>query len=367
MRRQIDLRATVLAPAGHLAGLRCGRIAGVVINDWWSGDPAERFWMETTKRADLGVDLNAPRLNGAGKAQWDYTLVSETRPGDVVFHWHTALVGRPALVGWSIVTGPLSVDPDYSWMPQGTRGRARGVPTVGQGWRMPCGGFNHLDHPIDGRTLAEREGRLRAVQDELKAKTRGALYFPFSFYRPGEIRAFQSYLTKFPVALLDVLPELAEALPAADQSKHAEPPRRTHQHPARTARQNDVRLRQAVEQHAVRLARDHYLELGAIDVVELGKPYDLIVHGLGPVRHVEVKGSTMVLSAVELTVNEVAHASNHQPTDLFVVDRIEAVEQADGTYVTSGGLSRIWRDWAPAEMHLSPTRYAYALPSTTAK
>jgi len=335
----------------------------VVINDWWSGDPAERFWMETTKRTDLGVDLNAPRLNGAGKAQWDYTLVSETRPGDVVLHWHTALVGRPALVGWSIITGPLSVDPDYSWMPQGTRGRARGVPTVGQGWRMPCGGFNHLDHPIDGRKLAEREARLRAVQEILKARIRGALYFPFTFYRPGEIRAFQSYLTKFPAALLDVLPELTEALPADDPMAPAELPRRSLQKPRGAGRPNDVRLRLAVERHAVRLAREHYVQLGATDVVELGKPYDLIVHGLGPVRHVEVKGSTMVLGAVELTVNEVAHASNHQPTDLFVVDQIETVEQADGTYRTSGGRPRVWRDWVPAEVYLSPTRYAYALPT----
>lgn len=335
----------------------------MAINDWWSGDPAERFWMETTKRTDLGVDLNAPRLNGAGKAQWDYTLVSETQPGDVVFHWHTSLVGRPALVGWSIITGPLAVDPDYSWMPQGTRGRARGVPTVGQGWRMPCGGFHRLDHPIDGQILAAREAPLRTVQAALKARTNGAVYFPFSFYRPGEIRAFQSYLTKFPATLLDVLPELADALPPDDVAVPAKQPRRPRQQPGRAGRPNDVRLRLAVEQHAVRLAREHYLRLDAAEVVEVGKPFDLIVHGLGPVRHVEVKGSTTVLGAVELTVNEVAHASNHQPTDLFVVDQVEIVEQADGTYTTSGGRPRIWQDWMPAQMDLSPTRYAYALPT----
>ena len=62
--------------------------------------------------------------------------------------------GRPALVGWSVIAGPLSVAQDYTWMPQGTRGRARGVPTVGLGWRMPCTGYTALDQPIDGRALA---------------------------------------------------------------------------------------------------------------------------------------------------------------------------------------------------------------------
>ena len=103
--------------AGH-----CGMITGMAINDWWSGEVSERFWMETTGRDDLGVDLHAPQLNGAGRPEWGYALVAETQPGDVVLHWHKSLIGRPAMVGWSVVTGPLSVDEDYSWMPLGSRG-----------------------------------------------------------------------------------------------------------------------------------------------------------------------------------------------------------------------------------------------------
>jgi len=87
------------APAPRGAERRCGRIGVVAINDWWSADPAERFWMETTGRNDLGAELHAPQLNGAGRREWGYALVAETRPGDVVFHWHKSLAGRPALVG----------------------------------------------------------------------------------------------------------------------------------------------------------------------------------------------------------------------------------------------------------------------------
>ena len=107
--------------------------------------------------------------------------------------------GRPALVGWSVITGPLSVAQNYTWMPQGTRGRARGVPTVGLGWRMPCTGYTALDSAHRRRGAGRRvNDQFKAVAEELKARVRGATYFPFTFYRPGEIRSSQSYLTKFP-------------------------------------------------------------------------------------------------------------------------------------------------------------------------
>jgi hypothetical protein len=54
-----------------------------------------------------------------------------------------------------------------------------------------------------------------------------------------------------------------------------------------------------------------YTDLGATRVGRAGRAFGLIVHGLRPTRHVEVKGSTVLpLAAAELTVNEVAHAAN---------------------------------------------------------
>src|SRR5690242_6268596 len=110
------------------------------LNLWWSDRPNERFWMEITDREDVGVDLLAPQYDGVGREQWSYTLVTETRPGDVVLHWHKTKLGQPALVGWSEVTGPLSVR-SMTWQARGTRGRARGVPTTGPSWTMQCGGL----------------------------------------------------------------------------------------------------------------------------------------------------------------------------------------------------------------------------------
>lgn len=208
-------------------------------------------------------------------------------------------------------------------MAHGTFGRARGVPTKGQGWRMPCG-LHRLSQPVTRRRLIESEPRLRETCDALARRVRGSLYFPFQFSKSRPPRAAQAYLTKMPVAVLAALPELSV-------------PERTER-PARAGRMGDSELRSMIEQYAVDRARWYCETRGATEVIALGKPYDLLVKGLGPDRHVEVKGSSRLRQSVELTVNEVWHAHNHEPTDLVVVDHIDVV-----------------RD-------LSPARYLYDLP-----
>lgn len=114
----------------------------------------------------------------------------------------------------------------------------------------------------------------------------------------------------------------------------------------------------------MQLERQHYLGLSAAEVKELGKPYDLCIIGLGAERHVEVKGSTTRTPVVELTVNEVMHANNHHPTDLFVVDEIAVDRLSDGRYEGRGGTIRKWPDWKPDARALAPTRYCNSLPES---
>lgn len=37
---------------------------------WWHSVTGEIYWLETTDRGDLGVDLNAPQLNENGRPYW---------------------------------------------------------------------------------------------------------------------------------------------------------------------------------------------------------------------------------------------------------------------------------------------------------
>lgn len=106
----------------------------------------------------------------------------------------------------------------------------------------------------------------------------------------------------------------------------------------------------------------YYRSLGAVDIEELGKPYDLKCTLDGRERHIEVKGRSMLISTVELTVNEVTHATNFQPTDLVVVQGIRWERDSHGSVSASGGALSRRADWVPTAEDLSAHKYAYLLP-----
>ncbi|MEV4518109.1 DUF3883 domain-containing protein [Dactylosporangium sp. NPDC049525] len=226
---------------------------------------------------------------------------------------------------------------------------------------MACGGFNEFKRPITLDDLNRQISTVTKVYEDLTKRVPGSLYFPFIFYREAELRAQQGYLAKFPAALVAAIPELQGAVPASADVKGtvtASKVRRAVGMP----RTKDPEQARAVERWAVERAKQHYHSAGATKIIELGKPYDLVVHGLGPERHVEVKGSSVQVSAVELTVNEVAHARNFSPTDLIVVDQIECRRKPGGGYATSGGVMRVYASWSPADEDLSTTKFRYDLP-----
>ena len=74
----------------------------MAINRWWDADAFEIYWLETTERDDIGVDLHAPQLNDQGAEHHRYSQINEIRPGDVVLHYHK---GSSAIIGWSRVRG----------------------------------------------------------------------------------------------------------------------------------------------------------------------------------------------------------------------------------------------------------------------
>ena len=72
----------------------------MAINRWWDADAFEIYWLETTERDDIGVDVHAPQLNDQGAEHHGYSQINEIRPGDVVLHYHK---GSSAIIGWSRV------------------------------------------------------------------------------------------------------------------------------------------------------------------------------------------------------------------------------------------------------------------------
>jgi len=330
----------------------------MAINNWWDGDPAEHYWMEITGRPDLGSDLKAPKSDPSGRANWSYSLLTYVQPGDRVFHWHTSLLGEPAIVGWSEAAGPLNTI-SMSWQARGTRGRARGVPTTGPAWHLALQNFTRLDRPITRSVVNGQRLKILEIQHELAALVGKPVYGPFQDYGHRELRANQAYLVKFPAALVDLL-----FVPPANPARTTSPSERS-----KTARIGhtqgflaDAAVRTALELHAVRLANDHYSSAGAAEIEVLGKPFDLRVVLNGEERHVEVKASMGVdIEAVQVTQGEVDHARKWQPTDLFVVDGVRVTKAGNGEIVTSGGRIRLWSSWVPEDQALRPTQLRYTL------
>jgi hypothetical protein len=125
---------------------------------------------------------------------------------------------------------------------------------------------------------------------------------------------------------------------------------------------SDSVVKAAIENHAVQQAKDHYRRIGARDLEEHGKPFDLKLRLDGAEIHVEVKGSTRLLSSVTLTRNEVADARQTGTNHLFVVDQIKLTTGPDGAIMTSGGRGRLWTGWTPSEESLTPMVYSHLLP-----
>lgn len=329
------------------------------INNWWESDDSERYWMEITDRQDLGADLKAPQRDSRNKETWSYTLVSYAQPGDVVFHWHKHFAGEPALVGWSEVVGPLLEKP-ITWQAKGAAGRARRAPITGPGWLVPLRNYTKFATPLTRTALQDRRQEILDILADLERRAGGPVYAPFQNYGGKELRAQQGYLAKFPAALVPVLLGITHERPDFPMPHKGPTPVRPNSGQGYIS---DAARRAAIEQYAVKLARDHYTRLGADQIEELGKPYDLRVILNDEVRHVEVKGATGIgVDSVHLTQGEVDHACAYQPTDLFVVEQIKASQTADGGVSTAGGEVRVWMNWRPQESALRPTHLRYKLP-----
>jgi len=200
------------------------------------------------------------------------------------------------------------------------------------------------------------------LRDNLEAEHGSPVYFPFFFYRAGEVRARQGYLAKFPVEMFDLLPELEAVRSDPDEVIEDSPPRGLRAPIGRPTRIQDPRLKDAIERRSLDVMIAYYQKRGAVEIQEIGKPYDIRLILNGQERHVEVKGSSVRIDTVELTRNEVHHAWDFQPTDLAVVDRIKWSRQPDGTVSAHGGELRVWPDWEPHDEDLACSAFDYRLP-----
>jgi len=122
--------------------------------------------------------------------------------------------------------------------------------------------------------------------------------------------------------------------------------------------------RQAVERHAMELAKAYYkARWREVEDVSATRSYDLECRSGRRSLHVEVKGTTGDGASILLTSNEVAHAQAEAPhVALFVVTRIELQRQGNKAPVVRGGVTRSLEPWDLNAGNLSPVAFQWWVP-----
>ena len=216
-----------------------------------------------------------------------------------------------------------------------------------------------LETEISLEDLRTQETKLRKIHDALKLSVGGAVYFPWAFSDKRPLRTTQGYLVKMPASVVDLVTGLAVAQkpPANKKSRKGTK--------GSGGRQQDPAVSKAIERHAMEWALEHFRKTGyEVDDVGSTESYDIYaLNDADEELHIEVKGSSSSSVAVELTDGEVNHWSDEYERVLVVVDEISWTKDADGIK-TTGGRSRVWRDWElePTDSSLIPIRYRYFVP-----
>jgi hypothetical protein len=178
------------------------------INEWWAGDPRQRFWLEITDRADIGVDLHCPQRDAPGNRTPGYSLIWCVQVDDVVFHYDK---NEHAITGWSRAAGQVTEAPTV-WLSHRAATRRRLHQERAQpGWWLDLDGPFPLDPPLTLAQIRASAPQLRTILEALRSDHPGSLYFPFSFYGGTEPRPQQPYLNKLPTEFVELFPVLATA------------------------------------------------------------------------------------------------------------------------------------------------------------
>ena len=335
------------------------------MNEWWSSQSNQRYWVEITDRADLGKNIIAPQRAQAGKSTPGYELLNYVHEGDIVFHWWRK-PSKPedrGFYGYSEVVGAMQ-EGTIPWKSRGRYAENEKVgPKPAKYWNLA--NFTEFQHPILVGDLNERRNEIFDLIESLEKLHGKPIYFPFC-KREGKVAANQTYFAKLPLELLAILEiDDFDEIPIISTLSAVGKVSGKKRIESRSAfvRQMDPEKRSAVEKYAESEVSKYLQDLG-YSIEKFGKPFDfLATKGTEKVK-VEVKGKQDFAVTVEVTTNEVEVAKNLDGTHrtlLAVVDGIE-LTQMDGIWKGSGGRLRTWWDMPFDESSLFPTRYQFTLP-----
>ncbi len=124
----------------------------------------------------------------------------------------------------------------------------------------------------------------------------------------------------------------------------------------------DQEMKDAVEDHAVVLARIYFSQLGTTEVVGDRKTWDLECLVDGSEKHIEVKGTSTEGAQIFLTQNQVDHYRTYPHVALFLVSKIKVERDEDrNVKITEPGESTVFDPWVIDPEHLQTIQYRYSV------
>lgn len=336
-------------------------------HSWWAQDPEEKYWIESTDRKDLGVNLIAPISSNAGQK-----LVAFVEDGDIILHYYQP---AKAVVAFSIAQG-FPKESTIRWPD-------RKASSIGPAYEMKLVNFTEFTSPITLKDIQFKEPEIRKIKNDLDTQFNNqAIYYPYQIPKNSVIQPAQGmYLSKLPKSVFQLFPafelDITEnvpqeylelkrsprALKAVDLQKTSVSNLKSGQ-----GFQSDEKKKKATELYAMELAFNYLSKEGftAKDVSnQKNIGYDIHASKDGEMLGVEVKGSINRADFINVTRSEVEYTQgviegNYQSL-LFVVDNIQ-ISKNDDSYETSGGRIRMWQNWDPDEGFLIPISYRFTLP-----
>jgi hypothetical protein len=172
------------------------------IRRWWATSPAEIYWLEVTRRPDIGANLKAPQTNERGADFWSYSLVKEVQDGDIVFHYDG---NTQAIVARSLATG-IPWEGELTWAARGASARFANIaPHSRPGYYFGLESYNRLTSPLSLEAIRAKAAEIRRLRDALIREVHEPLFFPFEIGDGRPIRPMQGYLFKLPRDLVALL------------------------------------------------------------------------------------------------------------------------------------------------------------------
>jgi len=330
---------------------------------WWSKKSDEKYWVESTDRKDLGVNVIS-RNEGSNAYR---KLVSAVKSGDIVFHYYQP---EKAIIAYSVAIG-LPMQSVLKWPD-----RLNGQPNPATEVRLTD--YTELAEPLNLTALQGKDSSLRAILKQLRNSHKGPLYLPFQFPNSAKFGPAQgAYLSKFPKEMVDIFEQLSAAKLLAHSSdsvisgfrpihKKLSSKETIKKTPETVfGRQTDEKKKKATELYGMSKATKYLIERGfeVRDVSnEKFRGFDLLATLGERVIGVEVKASLSSRTHVDLTASEVDFAQRAGVESmLYLVDEIKLRKTGD-SYEAYDGRERCWSHWRPEDLSLVPTSFRYTLP-----